>query len=190
MCSITVVATLVLTPSAGAITHKKVLAAKAEVNRLLGNVEAAKKHLAALQSQLAQVGEELLTAQDQYDQILAQLLVTRRKVTETQATLDDVQAQLDARAEDVFIGGTTSNLDFILGATSLADLSDRLEFSDALQQSDADLAQQVQNTKNELLYQQKQQQQLERKQRDVVATLKQKKAEVDANFNQQQNLLD
>src|SRR5262249_38481231 len=149
------------------------------VHRLLGRVAEAKKQLAALQSQVAQVGEELLTAQDQYDQTLAQLLVIQKKVTDTQTTLNDVQARLDARAQDVFIGGTTSNLDFILGATSLADLSDRLEYSDALQQSDADLAQQVQNTKNELLYQQKQQQQLEKKQRDIVATLKQKKAQLD-----------
>jgi len=190
LCSATLVAMLAFTPSANAITHQKVLAAKAEVHRLLTRVADAKKQLTTLQTQLATVSDELLTAQDQYDQIVAQLLVTQNKVKETQATLDDVQARLDARAEDVFIGGTTSNLDFILGATSLANLSDRLEFSDALQQSDADLAQQVQNAKNELLYQKKQQLQLERKQRDVVATLKQKRAEVNANFQRQQGLLD
>jgi murein DD-endopeptidase MepM/ murein hydrolase activator NlpD len=46
--------------------------------------------------------------------------------------------------------GPGSSLDFVLGASSLADLTDRLEFMDVLAQDDADLSVQVQNTKQVL----------------------------------------
>ena len=47
--------------------------------------------------------------------------------------------------------GPASDIGFYLGATSLSDLSDRIEFVDVVQQDDADLAQEVLNVRNELL---------------------------------------
>ena len=47
--------------------------------------------------------------------------------------------------------GPASDVGFYLGATSLSDLSDRIEFVDVVQQDDADLAQEVLNLRNELI---------------------------------------
>ena len=46
--------------------------------------------------------------------------------------------------------GPASDIGFYLGATSLSDLSDRIEFVDVVQQDDADLAQEVLNLRNQL----------------------------------------
>src|SRR5207249_723466 len=108
---------------AGAISKRQVDAAKADVKRLQAKIAEARTSLLSLQQQVSGVTEELLSAQDLYDQVAAQLLATRQKVSETQASLDVVQSRLNARAADVFVNGTSTNLDFILGATSLADLS-------------------------------------------------------------------
>ncbi len=54
-----------------------------------------------------------------------------------------IEVRLNERAAEVFMEGPASDVGFYLGATSLSDLSDRIEFVDVVQQEDADLAQEV-----------------------------------------------
>jgi len=59
--------------------------------------------------------------------------------------------------------GPGNALEFLLGASSLSDLSDRVEFVDAVSQTDADLANEVQNLRNDLSAQEADQQELQEK---------------------------
>ena len=47
---------------------------------------------------------------------------------------------LEARAREAYIVGPGSGLEFLLGATSIADLSARVEYMNALSEEDLDLA--------------------------------------------------
>ncbi len=97
--------------------------------------------------------------------------------------------RLNARAHEAYIEGPGSDLEFILGATSLTDLSDRVTFLDAVQQSDADLANEVQNIRNQLDATIAKQEVLQAKAAAAVDELDAKKAQLQANFDEQQAIL-
>ena len=63
---------------------------------------------------------------------------------------DAIVAQLNERARTLFMQGPGSDLEFLLGASSFTDLTDRLEYVNVVATNDADLATEVQNTKNVL----------------------------------------
>ena len=77
-------------------------------------------------------------------------MLTQTTLAQARARYDSIVTQLNDRARAAFIQGPGSSWEFLLGATSLLDLSDRLEYVDAIATSDADLATEVQNTKNVL----------------------------------------
>ncbi len=174
---------------AGAITKQQVDAAKHHVTELKREIAQKRSELGALSQQLGQVSEKYLQEQDQLNRIQAQLAAITEQLQKTKAYYDQVVAELNARAHAAYIQGPGSNLAFILGATSLTDLSDRLEFVDAIARSNADLAQQVENTKNVLAASQSDYQKLEAKQAQLVAEVLARKDALQANFARQQQLL-
>lgn len=123
--------------------------------------EAAKARLAEIQDEIDRIEADLAVKAQQVDAAEAELDATitelfrvREHLAETQANYDRIVEQLNARAVEAFMSGPTTSMDFLLGATSITDLSDRFEYVDAVARSDADLAQEVQSTKNVLLAQQ------------------------------------
>ena len=123
--------------------------------------EAAKARLAEIQNEIDRIEADLAVKARQVDQAEAELDATitelfrvREHLADTQERYDLIVEQLNARAVEAFMSGPSSSLDFLLGATSITDLSDRFEYVDAVARSDADLAQEVQSTKNVLLAQQ------------------------------------
>lgn len=122
--------------------------------------EAAKDRLAEIQDEIDRIEADLAVKAQQVDAAEAELDATitelfrvREHLAETQANYDRIVEQLNARAVEAFMSGPTTSMDFLLGATSITDLSDRFEYVDAVARSDADLAQEVQSTKNVLLAQ-------------------------------------
>ncbi len=182
---------LLLTPAtgAGAITAQQVKDAKARVADLKRQIAAEQADLAVIAEKANAAAEALLVAQDQLDKIQADLTNLQQQLADAKAEYVDVTTQLNERARQAFISGPGSQVEFFLGATSLADLSDRLEFMSAVAQSDADLAQQVQNLKNQLSAQETRVQQLKRKQQELVAEKKQRDEEIQAQFDQQAALV-
>ena len=163
--------------------------AKARVNDLLDKIKAEQARLDALGAQVNAINESLLAAQDKFDAITSELLQIQKHRAEVQAKFDEVVARLNQRARDAYMQGAGSQLQFILGATSLTDLSDRVTFLDAVQQSDTDLATEVENLRNELDAAIASQERLQAKQATVIDALNKKKAAMQANFDQQQAIL-
>jgi murein DD-endopeptidase MepM/ murein hydrolase activator NlpD len=62
--------------------------------------------------------------------------------------MNATQDTLDHRAWVAYENGPGSNLEFILGSTSLADLTDRLEIVNHVAKSDADLIAEIANERN------------------------------------------
>jgi murein DD-endopeptidase MepM/ murein hydrolase activator NlpD len=136
------------------------------------------------------VTEQVLQAESKLKAIQTELNQTREELAVTQARYDAVAGRLNERAHDAYIEGPGSGLEFILGAKSLTDLSDRVTFLDAVQQSDADLATQVEILATQLEVEAARMEKLEFKQAAVLDDLRAKRAELQDAQDRQQEVLD
>ena len=156
-------------------------------------VQNAKDHVAALARAVKQkeaaygviaqkanaVADQLAAEQGKLEQLDALLLHTQLDLAKARAKYDATVTQLNERARQAFMQGPGSNVEFLLGASSLADLSDRIEYMNVVAQSDVDLATQVQNTKNDLSTKEANLRTLTTAQQLVVADVRAKNAKVE-----------
>jgi murein DD-endopeptidase MepM/ murein hydrolase activator NlpD len=141
---------------AGAVT-------KQQVSNAAHQVEVLKQQIAAEQRRLNRLSASLTAITTKYNNEYAQVQNTEQQIGQKQQQInvaqqkyDSLVGQLDDRARQVYMNGPGSDLSFILGSSSLLELSDRLQFVQTISQWNEDLAQQVQNTKNTLVADQKQ----------------------------------
>ena len=139
-----IVALLVSVPMAGASTsapsknqvqsaHQAYLAAEGQIRQYRSQIE-------SIQVQLNAAVDKLDRLQAQLAQIQAQVAETKARIADAQARYDEIRSRLEERAAQAFIAGPASDLEIFLGATSMDDLSDRMQFVDAVTQADATLA--------------------------------------------------
>jgi murein DD-endopeptidase MepM/ murein hydrolase activator NlpD len=178
-------------PSAGAVDIKHQLdQAKAELAQLKTEIKAQYAHLDTLSAQAAVLAQKVDEAQSRYEQITEELRQTQAELDDARLHYTDLRAQLNARAREAYISGPGTSIDFFLGATSLADLSDRVEFIDALTQTDADLANEVENLKNDLAAQANAQKKLQVKAAKAYQIAQADQAALDAKLAEQQSIVD
>jgi murein DD-endopeptidase MepM/ murein hydrolase activator NlpD len=154
-CAIALVVMLSLMVAAptgadAAPTAQQVHNAKDRVAQLVSQMKDAQSQLDSINAALAVATEQVDKEQAALEQINAQLIATQKLLDKTKAHYSEVVGQLNVRATQAFIDGPASNLSFILGSTSIGDLSDRLEFMNVVAESDAALAQDVANTRNQM----------------------------------------
>jgi len=161
-------------PSAGAdpTSHQDVQNAKANYENAVARMNAIRSEINVVQARLQKATQVVEKQQQLLEQITAELLETRARIQDTEARYERILAQLNDRAVQAFISGPASNLDWILGATSLGDLSDRMEFVQAVSQSDADLAAQVEYLHQQLEYDEARLEDLQAQRRDKLAEAK------------------
>ena len=178
--TIALVATASLATSAAADppSAQQVEAANNRVAQLAREVHAAQRKLDAISVRANEVAAEYDRELGKLEKLNAALLETQTSLQSARATYDATVAQLNERARTAFIQGPASNFEFLLGATSMLDLSDRLEYMDVIATSDADLAQTVQNTKNVLSAKERNLSKLQAAQRAVVTKVRAKQQEV------------
>jgi peptidoglycan hydrolase CwlO-like protein len=180
---------LLATP-ANAGLQQRLHDAKARLEQLRNEIDHQQTVLDQLSAQAAALAERLQSAQAQYDLITEQLNRTRGELDEVRQRYDDLQTQLNDRLRETYMNGPASSLEFMLGAVSFADLSDRMEYVNALAQTDNDLAAQVQNLRNDLAAKARAQQRLQEKQAGLVQSLQQDQAALDAKFAEQKRIFD
>ncbi len=179
-----------VTPGAGADPKQQLHQAKSRLEQIRQEITAQQAVLSRLSAQAAALAQRIDEAQGRYEYITSQLQDTRLKLRDATDRFHAVETQLNTRARETYMDGPGSPLEFLLGATSFTDLSDRMEFVDAVTQTDADLANQVQNLRNALTAQQRDQQRLQAKQAEVLKGLQADQAQLDAQFAQQKAVLD
>src|SRR4051795_12668219 len=165
-----IAALLICVPIAGAAAptksqvqsmHAAYLKAEAQIREYRSEIE-------SVQVELNAAVEKLDRLQAELEQIQAQIAETKARIADAQARYERIRAQLEHRAGKGFIAGPASDLEIFLGDTSMDDLSDRMEFVDAVTRSDAALAQQASNLKVVLEIEEQSLEQLEQKQQDQV----------------------
>ena len=178
-------------PAAGATpptSKQAVQNAKNSYESALTRVQAIRNQIAAIQQRLQAATQKVEKQQQLLEQITADLLETRARIADAQARYEKILEQLNQRAVQAFISGPASNLDWILGATSLVDLSDRVEFVDAVSQSDADLAAQVEYLHQQLLFDEARLETLQAQRREKLAQAKVIQDQIVKDLQTQQNL--
>jgi len=181
---------MALAPTAGAGLKQSLDQAKARLAELKQQIEGQQVVLDRLSAQAAAIAMQIDEHQAVYEQVTAQLQQTKVELGAANRRFQAVLDQLNQRVRETYMQGPGSPVEFLLGATSLADLSDRLEFVDALTQSDSDLAGQVQNLKNELSAQVRNQQRLQSRQAGILRQLQDENAQLQAQFQQQKAIYD
>lgn len=133
-------------------SKENVREAKAEIERIEGR-------LAGIRDELAQARLAVNVAAAAVERATAELAQTQADLHRTRDDLDRAEARygrvverLNDRAVEAYIQGPATGLDFVLGAETVAELTDRMAYADALAQADAELAVEVANLRNELTF--------------------------------------
>jgi murein DD-endopeptidase MepM/ murein hydrolase activator NlpD len=170
-------------------TEEKLDAAKAEFEQLKNQIASQQQVLNRLSAEAAVIAERWEVANGRWEQVTSELHQTRVALAEAQAEYQDLKADLEERARQAYITGPGSGLEFLLGATSIVDLSARMEYVNALSQEDADLATEVQNVRNTLAAKKEDQEKLQTKAAKALKRVENEKAALDAKFDEQQAVL-
>jgi murein DD-endopeptidase MepM/ murein hydrolase activator NlpD len=171
-------------------TKEKLEAAKAEFEQLTREIEGQQQVLNRLSMEAAVIAERWEVAYGRWEQITAQLRETLFALADAQAEYQGLKADLEERAREAYITGPGSGIEFLLGATSIADLSARMEYVNALSQEDADLATEVQNVRNTLAAEKEDQEKLQAKAAKALEKVEAQQTLLDAKLAEQQDVLD
>jgi murein DD-endopeptidase MepM/ murein hydrolase activator NlpD len=171
-------------------TQEKLDAAKAEFEQLKNQIASQQQVLNQLSAEAAVIAERWEVASGRWEHVTADLRQTQLALAEAQAEYQGLKSDLEERARQAYITGPGSGLEFLLGATSIADLSSRMEYVNALSQEDADLATEVQNVRNTLAAQKEDQEKLQAKAAKALKRVESEQAALDAKFDEQQAVLD
>jgi murein DD-endopeptidase MepM/ murein hydrolase activator NlpD len=148
-CAVMLLAVVATTASADP-SQDDVDAAEETFEQTKARLAAQQAEIAAIEARAAQAAFEVDRLEGEIEQISVELATVRERIDKARARFETVRERLNERTAEAFMAGPTTNLDVIFGATSMADLSDRLEFVDAVTASDAELAQEVANLEYEL----------------------------------------
>ncbi len=171
-------------------TQEKLDAAKAEFEQLKNQIASQQQVLNQLSAEAAVIAERWEVANGRWEHVTAELRQTQLALAEAQAEYQGLKSDLEERARQAYITGPGSGLEFLLGATSIADLSARMEYVNALSQEDADLATEVQNVRNTLAAKKEDQEKLQAKAAKALKKVESEQAALDAKFDEQQAVLD
>jgi peptidoglycan hydrolase CwlO-like protein len=121
------------------------------------DLHALEDRIASEQAQINSLHSQAQDLADQIDQVQTKQARTQRRIADVQKQIREAteavnatQAQLDGRAWVMYEQGVGSNLEFILGSSSLSDLTFRLQVVDRAAQSDRDLIDQLRDQKTKL----------------------------------------
>lgn len=190
LAALALVTTLAQVAAAEPSTKQKLEAAKREFEQLRDQIAAQQQVLNRLSLEAAKLAERWEVANGRYEQIMLRLRETRLALGAAQDEYQTLRGRLEERARQAFITGPGSGLEFLLGATSIADLSARVEYVDALSQEDADLATEVQNLRNTLAAKKDDQEELQARRAEAVRKVEDAQARIDAKLDEQQAVLD
>ena len=137
-------------PSGSASPQDDVQGAQQRVRNLRSDLEAMQRQLEAITQEAAAKAAQVEEIEIVLDRTTARLLTVRAELEETEAHYEEISALLNERAVQAYINGPGSSFEFLLGSTSLIELSDRLAYVDVVADADAELAAEVETTRRVL----------------------------------------
>lgn len=174
---------------AGADTASDLRAAKDRLHELERGIAEEQRQVESIHADLLRVADQLLQEQDAYRRLALELFRARDDLEATRQALNVTRDRLDTRARIAYIDGPAATLSALLGATTLSDVTDGLEFQDRLAREDAELAARL----HRLLDRQREQaatlDELVARRREAVKRLDEQQQALAAAFDRQQHAL-
>jgi murein DD-endopeptidase MepM/ murein hydrolase activator NlpD len=136
--------------TARADTASELDSAKHKLERINAGVDAQLAELDDLRAESDQLAGEVNAAETSLEEAETRLTETKARIAGAEARYANLSARLNDRAAEMFISGPASTLSFLLGASSMADMSDRIQFSSAVADADGELANEVENLRVQL----------------------------------------
>jgi peptidoglycan hydrolase CwlO-like protein len=126
--------------AAGADTQSKLNSAQQRLSQLEDKIRVEQRRADAVRVNLVKIQAKADVAQAAFDKVDIQLGAMREALSVTQAEYEAAQAQLDDVARQAYMNGPGANLEMVLGASSMSDLNDRLEFMSSVSLENSNLA--------------------------------------------------
>ena len=152
------------------------------------DLEAAKAKLDSLNRHLDLLVEQYDQARIKLQKVQHQLVDARREAARAESERLAAQQHLSARAAAAY-EGTGSALEALLGATSLSDFTDRLEFVNSVAQQDADAANQAAIKNQEAVRARQRLNDAIARQQQTLGGLRSKTSEIKSSIAQQQGMV-
>jgi peptidoglycan hydrolase CwlO-like protein len=169
--------------SAGASTKADLARATADLNALIDKIAAETQAIAGIEADIAVKTNEIEKVQGQISQTQLQIIRLQGQIKVANDRLVSLQHQLDRRAWVAYENGPGSTFEFLLGSTSISDLSDRLEIVNNAAQSDQDLINEMQDRRSELKVKERDEQRLKEKLGRQEQNLEDQQAELQAQLD-------
>jgi cell wall-associated NlpC family hydrolase len=151
------------------------------------DVNAAKEKLDALNQRLGILVEQYNQEQVKLQEIESRLAATRAEAAKAQETALAAMVDLNERAARAY-QGVGSELEMLLGASSFAEFSDRLEFMGNIAQADADLANRAATAQQQAKWLAAKLSDALAQQQELLASLQQKQSEIRRGIGQAKSL--
>jgi peptidoglycan hydrolase CwlO-like protein len=164
LVALVIACTFVMVP-VRADTESELAKAKARLRELYGRIEAQRGEVQSLQSQASDIAAQIWDVEGRIAQVQARIVHKKRQLRQAEEDVQAAQEQLDRRAWVAYENGPGDGLEFLLGSTSLSDLSLRLEIVNRVAESDRDLIDKIQDFQERLRRRASELQNLQKRQR-------------------------
>jgi murein DD-endopeptidase MepM/ murein hydrolase activator NlpD len=194
---------LAVGPGAAASTKGKLHWAEGRLHELEADIDASNAHLSSIKDSIARQQEVLDEVQRGLNVLAGKLTLAQGAYEHTRGLIDDthhalvearvqyrtLRHRMDTRARALYEQGPLSDMEFVFGASSLADLTDRVEFVNALGVQDADVANQIEQVAFQLEQREAKLQVLRAREEDQIAALRSQQRDLNRKFQAQAGLL-
>ena len=112
--------------------------------------DAVRNQLVGLQADLETAGENYYAALDEQERAQRSMDEQQVKIDETTQEIEGLQDRLSTRARSMYRSGSTTFIDFLLGASSFAEFAQNWELLNQINANDADLVDQTKAAREQL----------------------------------------
>lgn len=126
-------------------TKSELAAAKQRLSQLEAEIDAAQARRDGLQAEVDAIAGQIARTTEAIEEADARIAVTRKGIRAKEKRIEYLRERLAQRARHAYIQGPGGIFEVIFGSSSFGDLSDRLALYESVQQSDADLAAEIEN---------------------------------------------
>ena len=112
--------------------------------------DAVRNQLVGLQADLETAGENYYAALDEQESAQRSMEEQQVKIAETTEEIEGLQDRLSTRARSMYRSGSTTFIDFLLGASSFAEFTQNWELLNQINANDADLVDQTKSAREQL----------------------------------------
>ena len=175
-------------PGSAQTSQERLERARKRVEQIRRELKPARAELAQVQAEVESLTRQILQALRQREAIQDQVDATNKRIKRRGTRVRELQGRLNSRAREVYITGPAGVVEAILEADTLADLTARVSFLDALNEADASTATGIEVEREELRRFEDDLEGLLAQQEELLDRLSEQKGELDAKFARQSEI--